>query len=46
MDDNSAGSMTAMYDMIDMLSTKMDAVIDQLATGNDYTDQLLQYSRV
>jgi hypothetical protein len=45
-ENNSVDNMKAMYDMIDMLSTKMDAVIDQLATGNDYTDQLLKYSRV
>ena len=45
-ENNTANSMTAMYDMINMLATKLDSVVDHLATGNDYTDQILKYSRV
>ena len=45
-ENNSVNNMKVMYDMIEMLSIKLDSVVDHLATGNDYTDQLLKYSRV
>ena len=45
-ENTSVDNMKVMYDMIDMLSAKLDSVVDHLATGNDYTDQLLKYSRV
>lgn len=45
-ENNTVDNMKVMYDMIDMLSAKLDSVVDHLATGNDYTDQLLKYSRV
>ena len=45
-ENNSTDNMKIVYDMIDMLSVKLDSVVDHLATGNDYTDQILKYSRV
>jgi len=43
---NNTDSTEVIYSMIDILSEKLDAMIDKLSTGNDISDKLLRNSMV